>query len=185
MLMNRKKALIILGILYGVSGVGAGVVCHGQNEEVFLVKDEIVVLEETAETEMVEEVESAVTEMNQEMQQTEEIIEETTEAEQVKTEESGNEEMTSEIIEAEEKKYMATAINVGKSRLMIRDAGSMQGNVISYMRNGDVVEVVELGEEWHLIRFRKVEGYVSAKYLEVTEVHEESETEEIGVNASE
>ena len=148
--MDRKRALLILGVLYSVCGVGIGAVSYDQKEELSA-KEEVVVREEITEVE----------------------------------EETSEEQTVIENVETDEKKYIATAINVGKSRLRIRESGSLQGRLISFMRNGNVAEVIELGEEWHLIRFQSVEGYVSAKYLEVTEVREETETEEIGVNASE
>ena len=179
--MKRKKALLILGMLYGVCGVGMGAVWYGQKEEP-LAMEEVAVREEMSETEDVQE--TVVVETQPSIQQQEEITDVEETITEVETEEETSEEQTvMEIVETEEKKYIATAINVGNSRLRIRDSASLQGKIISSMRNGNVVEVIELGEEWHLIRFQSVEGYVSAKYLEVTEVQEE--TEEIGVKASE
>lgn len=165
--MDRKRALLILGVLYSVCGVGIGAVSYDQKEELSA-KEEVVVREE------ITEVEEKVIEV---------VMEES--EEQTSEEQSSEESTVMEVEEVKEKKYIATAINVGKSRLRIRESGSLQGRIISFMRNGNVAEVIELGEEWHLIRFQSVEGYVSAKYLEVTEVREETETEEIGVNASE
>lgn len=167
MIMDRKRALLILGVLYSVCGVGIGAVSYDQKEELSA-KEEVVVREE------ITEVEEKVIEV---------VMEES--EEQTSEEQSSEESTVMEVEEVKEKKYIATAINVGKSRLRIRESGSLQGRIISFMRNGNVAEVIELGEEWHLIRFQSVEGYVSAKYLEVTEVREETETEEIGVNASE
>ena len=167
MIMDRKRALLILGVLYSVCGVGIGAVSYDQKEELSA-KEEVVVREE------ITEVEEKVIEV---------VMEES--EEQTSEEQSSEESTVMEVEEVKEKKYIATAINVGKSRLRIRESGSLQGRIISFMRNGNVAEVIELGEEWHLILFQGVEGYVSAKYLEVTEVQEETETEEIGVNASE
>lgn len=167
MIMNRKRALLILGVLYSVCGVGIGAVSYDQKEELSA-KEEVVVREE------ITEVEEKVIEV---------VMEES--EEQTSEEQSSEESTIMEVEEEKERKYIATAINVGKSRLRIRESGSLQGRIISFMRNGNVAEVIELGEEWHLILFQGVEGYVSAKYLEVTEVQEETETEEIGVNASE
>ena len=167
MIMDRKRALLILGVLYSVCGVGIGAVSYDQKEELSA-KEEVVVREE------ITEVEEKVIEV---------VMEES--EEQTSEEQSSEESTVMEVEEVKEKKYIATAINVGKSRLRIRESGSLQGRIISFMRNGNVAEVIELGEAWHLIRFQSVEGYVSAKYLEVTEVREETETEEIGVNASE
>ena len=167
MIMDRKRALLILGVLYSVCGVGIGAVSYDQKEELSA-KEEVVVREE------ITEVEEKVIEV---------VMEES--EEQTSEEQSSEESTIMEVEEEKERKYIATAINVGKSRLRIRESGSLQGRIISFMRNGNVAEVIELGEEWHLIRFQSVEGYVSAKYLEVTEVREETETEEIGVNASE
>ena len=165
--MDRKRALLILGVLYSACGVGIGAVSYGQKEEL-PAKEEVVVREE------ITEVEEKVIEV---------VMEES--EEQTSEEQSSEESTIMEVEEEKERKYIATAINVGKSRLRIRESGSLQGRIISFMRNGNVAEVIELGEEWHLILFQGVEGYVSAKYLEVTEVQEETETEEIGVNASE
>ena len=173
--MNRKKTLLSLGLLYGICGIGAGAVCYGQSDypttEVAAATEEY----EESSTWQTENEQSEVTES------TEEVIETTTEAETEQTTETEQtEEPTVEestIAEESVKRYMATVVNVGTSRLRIRDAASMQGKVISFMKNGNTAEVIEVGEEWHLIRFHDIEGYVSAKYLELTEIQEES-TEE-------
>ena len=173
--MNRKKTLLSLGLLYGICGIGAGAICYGQSDypttEVAAVTEEC----EESSTWQTENEQSEVTES------TEEVIETTTEAETEQTTETEQtEEPTVEestVTEEPVKQYMATAVNVGTSRLMIRDAASMQGEIIGFMKNGNTVEVIEVGEEWHLIRFHDIEGYSSAKYLELTEIQEES-TEE-------
>lgn len=184
--MKRKKALLILGMLYSVCGVGIGAVCYRQKEEP-LTREEVAVREEMPETEEIQETVMVETQPNIQLQEEMTDVEEKMiEVEKGEVEEETSEEQTViENVETDEKKYIATAINVGKSRLRIRESASLQGKIISFMRNGNVAEVIELGEEWHLIRFQNVEGYVSAKYLEVTEVQEETETEEIGVKASE
>ena len=173
--MDRKKTLLSLGLLYGICGIGAGAICYGQSDypttEVAAVTEEC----EESSTWQTENEQCEVTE------RTEEVIETTTEAETEQTTETEQtEEPTVEestVTEEPVKQYMATAVNVGTSRLMIRDAASMQGEIIGFMKNGNTVEVIEVGAEWHLIRFHDIEGYSSAKYLELTEIQEES-TEE-------
>lgn len=167
--MNRKKTLAVLGLLYGICGIGAGIVCFGQTEEE---PEEAVFVAGTLQGEVEqEETESEVSELVE------------PEPEEIELEESELEEPEPEIViettieveavietepepVAEQQQYMVTVIDVDR-RLRIRDAASMQGKIIGYMRNGDAAEVIEVGEEWHLIRFEDVEGYVSADYLEL------------------
>lgn len=175
--MNRKKTLLGLGILYSICGITAGAVCYGQEtdtaEAVTLVSEDS---GQTAET---------PPESEEQTQTEEATVEETqTQTEEVpsESEESTQQEETQE----EPIHYMATAVDVGRGyRLHIRDAGSMQGTIIGYMRDGDVVDVLEVGEEWHHVVFKDIEGYVSARYLELTPIQEEDVSEEIGVEQSE
>lgn len=175
--MNRKKTLLGLGLLYGICGIGAGAVCYGQSDypttEVAGVTEEY----EESSTWQTEIEQSEVIESTEETTEIpmETTIEQTIEQTEEPTEQPAVEEST--VTEEPVKQYMATAVNVGTSRLMIRDAASMQGKVISFMKNGNTAEVIEVGEEWHLIRFNNIEGYVSAKYLELTEIQEESTVE--------
>lgn len=157
--MNRKKTLAVLGLLYGICGIGAGIVCFGQTEEE---PEEAVFVAGTLQGEVEqEETESEVSELVEpelEEPEPEIVIETTIEVEAVI-------ETEPEPV-AEQQQYMVTVIDVDR-RLRIRDEASLQGNVIGYMKNGNTAEVIEVGEEWHLIRFEDVEGYVSADYLEL------------------
>lgn len=162
--MNRKKTLAVLGLLYGICGIGAGIVCFGQTEEepeeaVFVAGTlQGEVEQEEAESEVSELEEPEPEEIELEEPEPEIVIETTIEVEAVI-------ETEPEPV-AEQQQYMVTVIDVDR-RLRIRDAASMQGKIIGYMRNGDTAEVIEVGEKWHLIRFEDVEGYVSANYLEL------------------
>lgn len=162
--MDRKKILLSLGVLYVIFGIGAGAICYRQSDDP--ISEVAAVIEEYEESSswQTENEQSEVTESTEEVTETKQ----TTETEL--TEEST-------IAEESAKRYMATVVNVETSRLRIRDAASMQGKIIGFMKNGNTVEVIEVGEEWHLIRFHDIEGYSSAKYLELTEIQEES-TEE-------
>ena len=83
MIMDRKRALLILGVLYSVCGVGIGAVSYDQKEELSA-KEEVVVREEITEVE--EKVIEVVMEESEEQTSEEQSSEESTvmEVEEVK-----------------------------------------------------------------------------------------------------
>ena len=181
--MNRKKTLLGLGLLYGICGIGAGAICYGQTQEMPMevanVMEEMTasevesetVSESVIETEQSQVMESTEEETQLPVETAEEIAEETTEMQ----EEPLTEENT--VVEEPAAQYMATVVRVGNKRLNVRETASMNGKIIGHIHKGTTVEVIETGEEWHLIRFQDIEGYAWAYCLELTEIQEES-TEE-------
>lgn len=190
--MNRKKVLLSLGILYGVCGIGAGVACYGQAEASLGVNNDVPEqneeMDETAEAEepvlLYEKEEIAEQEtVNEEMTLApfvKETIEESETISEIETKYS-EVETESEI----EEQYEVTVIGLGNSSLRIRDAASLDGKTIGYMKNGETAELIELGEAWHLICYKGIVGYSSANYLEIRQLQSNVVSEEIGVNESE
>ena len=105
--MKRKKALLILGMLYSVCGVGIGAVCYGQKEEP-LPSEEVAVREEMSEAEEVQETVMVETQPNIQLQEEMTDVEEKmTEVEIGEVEEETSEEQTViENVETDEKKYI-------------------------------------------------------------------------------
>lgn len=175
--MKRKSTLLVLGILYGICGITAAVICFGQ-QDTSQPDGQSVAAIETQQSE-----EQETTEYNNNIEETQF---ETQPQEQPQTETVSEEEEESQdsVQTEEEKHYRAIAVDVGRHRLHIRDAASMEGNIIGYLRNGYEVEVFEVGDDWCLCKYGDIVGYVSTRYLELHEIQEDT-SEEIGVKESE
>ena len=72
---------------------------------------------------------------------------------------------------ADDMQYNFTASH-GSGRLFIRDAASMDGNIIGYLYNGQGGSVIEIGDEWVQIERNGVTGYVSKEFITLTPVDE-------------
>ena len=70
--------------------------------------------------------------------------------------------------DAPQQQYTYTAIQRSK-RLFIRTGPSLEADIISFLKPGDTGEVIEIGEEWVLLRHGDVEGYSFKKYLSLEE----------------
>lgn len=73
-----------------------------------------------------------------------------------------------ETVDASQPQYTYTAIQSSK-RLFIRTGPSLEADIISFLKPGDTGEVIEIGEEWVLLRHGDVEGYSFKKYLSLEE----------------
>ena len=73
-----------------------------------------------------------------------------------------------ETVDASQPQYTYTAIQSSK-RLFIRTGPSLEADIISFLNPGDTGEVIEIGEEWVLLRHGDVEGYSFKKYLSLEE----------------
>lgn len=67
--------------------------------------------------------------------------------------------------------YTYTAIH-STGRLFIRSGPSLENQIISFMRPGTTGPVVSIGDEWVLLKYGDVEGYVFKGYLKLTEVEQ-------------
>lgn len=65
--------------------------------------------------------------------------------------------------------YTYTAVH-STGRLFIRNGPSLEHQIISFMLPGTTGVVLSVGEEWVLLEYGEVEGYVFKGYLELTEV---------------
>lgn len=183
--MKRKSTLLILGILYGICGITAAVICFGQQDA--SQPDGLSVA--SIETQQSEEQETTEYNSNNNIEETppqsetqpQEQPETKSQTETVSEEE---EESQDSVQTEEEKHYRAIAVDVGRHRLHIRDSASMEGNIIGYLRNGYEVEVLEVGDDWCLCKYGDIVGYVSTRYLKLHEIQEDT-SEEIGVKESE
>lgn len=63
---------------------------------------------------------------------------------------------------------MATAVvyNVNYS-LNMRDAASSSGNVITTIPKGEMVQIIEMGAEWHYVQYGEYQGYCAAECLQI------------------
>lgn len=85
------------------------------------------------------------------------------------SEESAETESAStETADAPEKEYTYTAVHKSK-RLFIRQDASLNADIIGFLKPGDSGDVISILEDWVLLRHGNVEGYVSKKYLTLTE----------------
>lgn len=73
-----------------------------------------------------------------------------------------------ETVDASQPQYTYTAIQ-SSQRLFIRTGPSLEADIISFLKPGDTGEVIEIGEEWVLLRHGDVEGYSFKKYLSLEE----------------
>lgn len=168
--MNKKRIIVIFGILYYVGGLGAGIICLRQSQveksepkstQIVQQQENITQATENVESESNAVEESEMVETTQEQPEENLKPEETTEQKQ--PEENGTE-------QEEQKKYLAVVINVGKKRLRIRNQPSVEGEIIGTMVLNQKAKVIEVGEEWHLIEVNDIEGYVSSRHIELVEI---------------
>lgn len=67
-----------------------------------------------------------------------------------------------------EPEYTYTASH-STGRLFIRDGASMDNKIISFMKPGTTGDVISIGDEWVLLKYNDIEGYVYKGYLTLTE----------------
>lgn len=175
--MNRKFAYILLLLFFLILG---GVGCF------FMVNDSVLLtgwmwtvpasstpenatlsapIHNTAET---EEREEAVLPTLPELpyvdsEEPAEAIENTAPEENAETESA-----PTETADAPEKLYTYTAVHKSR-RLFIRQDASLNADIIGSLKPGDSGDVISVGEDWVLLKHGSVEGYVSKKYLTLTE----------------
>lgn len=178
--MDKKNIIVVVGILYCMGGIGAGIRTMNQmqdtNEKVVSMErmesqevqiDQSEQMQAESEKEEVE----IETEMEIETEIETEIVEQEEKEEEVivKKEEDSKVETDSEQ-EALTKDYIAVVTKVGKRRLNIRKQPSMSARVVGSMVLNDEAKVIEVGEEWHLIEFNDIRGYIFARYAELVEI---------------
>lgn len=95
-----------------------------------------------------------------------EMVETTETAEMEETAEAKS--VPEETVDASQPQYTYTAIQSSK-RLFIRTGPSLEADIISFLKRGDTGEVIEIGDEWVLLRHGDVEGYSFKKYLSLEE----------------
>ena len=65
--------------------------------------------------------------------------------------------------------YTYTAVH-HTGRLFIRNGPSLENQIISFMRPGTTGAVISIGDEWVLLEYGDIEGYVFKGYLKLTQV---------------
>lgn len=63
--------------------------------------------------------------------------------------------------------YTYTAIH-STGRLFIRSGPSMEDQIISFMRPGTTGTIISIGDNWALLKYGEIEGYVFKGYLKIT-----------------
>ena len=178
--MSRKNAYILLLLLFLAVG-GASCFVYFAEPELLSVMVFVTSSPETAtltapvrgsaESEESEEVTlptlpelpTASSEETVESVETVEIVE-TVESEETMETESAS----AETVDAPQPQYTYTAIQKSK-RLFIRTGPSLEANIIGFLRPGDTGEVIDIGEEWVLLKHGDVEGYSFKRYLRLEE----------------
>ena len=165
--MNRKWFLSVLLFLYATSGIAAFVLYNSHSVVPTASAPEPVYAylaprEAAPDTEdMSEAAETAV------------IPESASETETSFTEASESETPFTEAVseasesEAPEPEYTYTAINQ-KGRLFVRSAPSTDAEILTFMWWGATGDVLSVGDEWVLLRYKDVEGYTFKQYLKLT-----------------
>lgn len=69
--------------------------------------------------------------------------------------------------DAAEPDYTYTASH-STGRLFIRNGPSLDYEIISFMRPGTTGDVISIGDEWVLLKYGDIEGYVFKSYLTLT-----------------
>ena len=67
-----------------------------------------------------------------------------------------------------EQEYTYTASH-NTGRLFIRDGASLDNKVLAFMNPGTTGDVISIDDEWVLLRYNDIEGYVYKRYLNLTE----------------
>ncbi len=178
--MSRKNAYILLLLLFLAVG-GASCFVYFAEPELLSVMVFVTSSPETAtltapvrgSAESEESIESALptlpelpTVSSGETEESLEMVETTETAELEGTAET--ESASAETVDAPQPQYTYTAIQRSK-RLFIRTGPSLEADIISFLKPGDTGEVIEIGEEWVLLRHGDVEGYSFKKYLSLEE----------------
>ena len=170
--MHRKKVLFTILTLYATAGI---IACLLYNNPLFVAIgsdhtiDQASLLPAQTQQTTEEEIPSTALEASTEPETS--IEEETsTEPETSIEEETSTEPETI----VEEPDYTYTAIH-STGRLFIRNGPSLDYDIISFMRPGTTGDVISLKEsdEWVLLRYNDIEGFVFKGYLELTEKEDE------------
>ncbi|MCM1313978.1 MAG: SH3 domain-containing protein [Prevotella sp.] len=61
--------------------------------------------------------------------------------------------------------YSTATVKTNGSNLYIRDAASMDGNILDKMPNGTTVNIIEYGSSWCYVEYNGTRGYASTDYL--------------------
>ena len=180
--MRRKNAYILLLILFLIVG-GAGCFVYFIEPELFSVAVFVTPAPENAtlsapvrnSTESVGSEEVVLPTLpalsTESFEETEETMESMEVVESVESEETTETETKSaptETADAPQKQYTYTAIHKSK-RLFIRKDASMEADIIGSLKPGDSGDVIDIGEDWVLLKHGRIEGYVFKKYLLLTE----------------
>lgn len=167
--MTRKNALIIMALLFLLTGLVSGIFVWVPGVQAFIPAassqtPQVSLSAPMASTKESEEVAPPVPE-TVEIPESTVVPEPTVVPDPPVSTEIPKEEPTTQ--------YTYTAIQK-KQQLFIRDGASLDANVIGYLMPGDSGEVISIGESWVLLRHGDIEGYSYKKYLQLNEVPQSS-----------
>lgn len=164
--MHRKKVLFTILTLYATAGI---IACLLYNNPLFVAMGSDHTIDQAS-------LLPAQTQQTTEEEIPSTVLETSTEPETSIEEKTSIEEETSTEPETiiEEPDYTYTAIH-STGRLFIRNGPSLNYDIISFMRPGTTGDVISLKEsdEWVLLRYNDIEGFVFKAYLELTEKEDE------------
>ena len=154
--MHRKKVLFTILTLYATAGI---IACLLYNNPLFVAIGSDHTIDQAS-------LLPAQTQQTTEEEIPSTALEASTEPETSIEEETSTEPETI----VEEPDYTYTAIH-STGRLFIRNGPSLDYDIISFMRPGTTGDVISLKEsdEWVLLRYNDIEGFVFKGYLELTE----------------
>lgn len=158
--MHRKKVLFTILTLYATAGI---IACLLYNNPLFVAIGSDHTIDQAS-------LLPAQTQQTTEEEIPSTALEASTEPETSIEEETSTEPETI----VEEPDYTYTAIH-STGRLFIRNGPSLDYDIISFMRPGTTGDVISLKEsdEWVLLRYNDIEGFVFKGYLELTEKEDE------------
>lgn len=170
--MKRKTAFIIMICLYLVTGAAACAILFSSGLRSSI---PAVSADPSAQTELPEAADPSVqtesSEATDPSAQTEssEATDSSAQAEQEQIAESSDSSETPSAQKAEVK-YRGIADQDKGKRLFIRKSPSTEGEVLGVLWTGQSGEIIDIGDEWVLLKYGDIEGYVFKEFLIIEEL---------------
>ncbi len=81
------------------------------------------------------------------------------------------------LFEATAPEMILGVVNTGSdAKLNLRDMASSEGSVICELENGTELIIAAEGEEWHMVQYGDVYGYVMSAYIEIVDTESDEDT---------
>ena len=158
--MKRKTAFIIMICLYLVTGAAACAILFSSGLRSSI---PAVSADPSAQTELPEAADPSV------QTESSEATDSSAQAEQEQIAESSDSSETPSAQKAEVK-YRGIADQDKGKRLFIRKSPSTEGEVLGVLWTGQSGEIIDIGDEWVLLKYGDIEGYVFKEFLIIEEL---------------